>query len=92
MNFGFEIKQANTFFSRLKGLMFKRKKIDYGLLLENTNGVHTCFMFQSIDIFLLDKDFNVLYRFENVKPWRIIWPKKGVRHILELPINSAKKN
>ena len=75
--------------SRLKGLMFKKKKIDYGLLLRNTNGIHTFFMFQSIDVVLFDKDFNVVRIYECVKPWRVILPKKNVKHTLELPNNSA---
>lgn len=66
--------------------MFKKKKIDYGLLLRNTNGIHTCFMFQCIDVVLFDKNFNVLFVFCDVKPWRVILPKKGVMYTLELPL------
>lgn len=79
------IKEANTFFKKFWGFMFKKKKIDYGLLFKNTNGIHTFFMFQSIDVVLLDKDFNKIYVYESVKPWRVILPKNGVKHTLELP-------
>lgn len=77
--------EANTFKQKLIGLMFKKKKIDYSLLLNNTNGIHTFFMFQSIDVALLDKDYNVVKMIKNVKPWRVILPKKNVKHTLELP-------
>lgn len=89
--FNIKIEEANSFMSRLKGLMFKKKKIDYGLLLRNTNGIHTFFMFQSIDVVLLDKDFNVIYSISDVKPWRVILPKKHVKHTLELPSGTISK-
>ena len=79
-----KIKEANTYLKKLIGLMFK-KNIDYGLLFYNTNGIHTFFMFQSIDVALLDKDYNIVKMFKNVKPWRVILPKKNVNHTLELP-------
>lgn len=82
------IVEANTFKQKLLGLMFKKEKINYGLLLKNTNGIHTFFMFQNIDVVLLDKDFKVISKIKNVKPWRVILPKKNVKHTLELPSES----
>lgn len=79
---------ASTFKQKLLGLMFRKEKINYGLLLKNTNGIHTFFMFQNIDVVLLDKDFRVIDVIRNVKPWRIILPKKNVKHTLELPSGS----
>lgn len=90
--FNIKIKEANSFISRFKGLMFKRDKIDYGLLFKNTNGIHTFFMFQSIDVILFDKDFNMLFSYSDVKPWKIILPKKRVKHTLELPSGTINKN
>lgn len=89
-NVNLEIKEANTFFKKFIGLMFKRKKIDYLLLFKNTNGIHTFFMFQSIDVILFDKDFNVVRVYEEVKPWKIILPKRGVKHTLECPLGFLK--
>ena len=63
--------------------MFK-KNIDNGLLLLDTNGIHTFFMFRNIDVFLLDKDFNIIKAYYNVKPFRVILPFKGVSHTLEI--------
>lgn len=85
-----KIIEAETFFSKLMGLMFKRKKINYGLLLKNTNGIHTFFMFQNIDVILLNKDYKPIKLYENLKPWRIILPKKYVKHTLEVPSGYGK--
>lgn len=79
-----KIKEAKSFFSKFKGFMFK-KNIDYGLLFRNTNGIHTFFMLESIDVVLFDKDFKIIKVLENVKPWRVILPKRNVKHTLELP-------
>ena len=84
-NDNFKIKEANSFYNKFMGLMFK-KNINYGLLLKNTNGIHTFFMRENIDVILYDKDMNVVKEIKNVKPWRVILPKKGVKHTLEIPV------
>ena len=78
-----KIKECNTFFSRLKGMMFLKRKIDYGYLFKRCTSIHTFFMFQNIDVYMLDKDFNILYSYINLKPWRIILPKKHVYYVIE---------
>ena len=78
---------ANSFFTKLIGLMGK-KNFNYAFLLKNTNGIHTFFMSTNIDVVLLDKDYNVLFTYKNVSPWKIIFPKKNVKHTLELPPNT----
>ena len=70
------------------GFMFKRKAIDYGLLFDKCSSIHTFFMFQKIDVILLDKDNNIIKTYESLKPNRIILPKKGVKKVLELPLNT----
>ncbi len=81
---------CKSFFSRLKGFMFTKKEIKTGLLFEHCSSIHTFFMFQPIDVVLLDKDNNVVKCYEGLRPNRIILPKKSVKKVLELPINSAK--
>lgn len=83
-----EIKNCDTFFSKLIGFMFK-KNIDYGLRIR-CNGVHTFFMKECIDIVLTDKENNILHTYKNVKPGRIIMPKKNVYYTYELPKNTLK--
>ena len=86
-----KIIECNSFLSRLKGFMFKRNIIDYGLLFKNCNSIHTFFMFQPIDIIMTNDKNDILYTLENVKPYKLILPKKGVKYIYELPLGSIKK-
>lgn len=81
--------KCNTFFSRLKGFMFK-KNINYALVFEKCSSIHTFFMLENIDVIMTDKHYNILYIFKNVKPYKIILPKKHVYYTFELPINSLE--
>ena len=81
---------ADNYFKRLKGLMFK-KNIDYALLFKKCNGIHTFFMKEENDVILTDKNNNILYTYTNLKPWKIILPKKNVYNTYELPKGSITK-
>ncbi len=78
-----KIKEAKTFFQKLKGLMFK-KNFDY-ILKFKTNGIHTFFMKTKIDVVLTDKNGKILYIYKSLKPNRIILPKKHVAYTYEMP-------
>lgn len=81
----FNLIKANTFFKRLKGLMFK-KNITTGMFFPNCNSIHTFFMFDKIDIIMIDNCNKIVYLEKNVK--RKIIYKKEARHTIELPKNS----
>jgi len=81
--------EANTFYKKLMGFMFK-KNINYALLFRNCNGIHTFFMKEEIDVILTDKNNNILYLYPNLKKWKIILPKKNVYNTYELPKNTIK--
>lgn len=85
-NTNIEVKFCTNFFSRLKGFMFK-SNINYCLCFPKCNSIHTFFMFKPIDVIMTDKNYNILYIYKNVKPFRIILPKKNVYYTFELPIN-----
>ena len=87
---GIEIKYYDSFLSKFKGLMFK-KNFNYGIRLR-CNGIHTFFMRKAIDVILTDKDNNVLYVYESLKPYRIILPKKNVYYTYELPSEKIDLN
>ena len=78
-----KIKEAKTFFQKLRGLMFK-KNFNY-ILKFKTNGIHTFFMKTKIDVVLTDKVGNILYIYKSLKPNRIILPKKHVTYTYEMP-------
>ena len=78
--------ECRSFFSRLKGFMFKRN-IDYALLFNRCNSIHTFFMKENIDVIMCDKNNNIIYYFNNLSKNKIIWPKRKVHKTIELPVN-----
>ncbi len=92
------VKICNSFFLRLKGLMFTRKlEDDKALVLVSkkesliSNMIHTLFVFYPIDVVWLDKNFNVVDKRLNIRPFTIsIIPKKSAKYIIELKCDKAK--
>ncbi|MBO5652407.1 MAG: DUF192 domain-containing protein [Selenomonas sp.] len=65
-----QIKTADTFFTRFRGLMLrKRLPTGHGLLIAPCNSIHMCFMRFAIDAIFIDKDYRVLKVARNVRPW-----------------------
>ncbi|MEH7352855.1 DUF192 domain-containing protein [Neobacillus drentensis] len=88
----FQIKVANSFFARLKGLMFRKDPIkNEGLLIIPCNAVHMFFMKFPIDIVLLNKQNEVVKVYQNLKPWRMTKPEKNAYSTLELPAGSINQ-
>ena len=85
------IKICNKFYDRLLGLMMK-KNINYGLCFPKCNSIHTFFMLENIDVIMTDKNYNILYIYKNLKPNKIILPKKNVYYTFELPANKFDFN
>ena len=81
-----DIKLCNDFFSRLRGFMFV-KEINHALLFNNCNSIHTFFMRSNIDVIMCDKDNKILYYYNNLVKNKIIFPKKNVFKVIELPVN-----
>lgn len=79
-----EIKQMISFRDRLIGLMFKKEIEDKAIIFENCRSVHTCFMFQSIDIVALNRAFEITEIRRSVKPWQFIFFKSPSQHVLEM--------
>lgn len=88
----FTINYCNTFIKRLFGMSFKRKKQNTIYCFPNCNSIHTFFMFQNIDVIMTDKDGKILYTIENMKPNRIILPKKNVYYTYEFSRNEELYN
>lgn len=85
-----KVKECKTFKSKLKGLMFKKEKLDYGIVLYRCNSIHTFFMKQPIDICITDKNNKIIFLRENLKANKIIFPIKNGYFTYELPLNSVK--
>ncbi len=80
------MKICQSFKDRLIGNMFKNDIID--MCFPKCNSVHTFFTKKPIDIIMTDKDYNVLYVFKYIKPYRIILPKKGAYYTFEFKVNK----
>jgi len=69
------------------GLMFKIPKENTLYVLDigkrKKANIHTFFCLKNLDIFLLDEKLNIVEFYKNVKPFRIIFPKKEFRYIVE---------
>ena len=81
-----EIIECKSFFSRLKGFMFK-DKIENALLFNRCNSIHTFFMRENIDVIMCNRDNLILYYFNDLPKNKIIMPKKNVYKTIELPVN-----
>ena len=79
-----ELIECKSFYSRLKGFMFK-KNINHALLFNRCNSIHTFFMKENIDVIMCDKDNTILFFYKDLPKNKIIWPKKGVRKVFETP-------
>lgn len=85
-----EIIIADTFYSRLIGLMGKKKlNINQGLLLKNTTLVHSCFMKIPISVVYLSNDYTVLF-IEKLNPWKLGKFIKNTKCILELHVDKGR--
>ena len=85
-----DIEIADNVFSRGLGLIGRGSWKSKGMLLKNTNAIHTVFVRFPIDVVFLDKHFKILRVAENLQPFRfspIIWKAK---HVLELPTGTIK--
>ena len=84
---------ADTFFGRLKGLMFRRNlDIGEGLMLSPCNMIHTFGMRFNLDIIFLSKDNVVLYIIENFPPGKSSPMIHKANRVIELPVGTLKKS
>jgi hypothetical protein len=78
------VEVADTFWSRFRGLQFRRPlPLEVGLLLTPCRSIHTHWMRFSIDVAMLDGDGTVLAIASDVRPWRMLKSPAGTRSILE---------
>lgn len=84
-----ESKIADTFFSRLRGTMFK-KELERGLILKlpstrsrSGSAIHMFFVRFPLDIIFADSDKKVVDVI-SIDPWKTYTPKKPARYIIEM--------
>lgn len=77
---------ANTFWTRLRGLMLRRGlAAGDALWIRPCNGVHTFWMRFAIDVVFLDREMRIIKLVENMRPFRVTTPKRDARSVIELP-------
>lgn len=88
----YPIEVADTFFSRVKGLMFKKTPLhEEGLWIIPCNSIHMCFMYFSIDAVFLDKDGTIVKLVTDLKPWRFVKPVANAHSVIELPAGTCQQ-
>ncbi|WP_042460932.1 DUF192 domain-containing protein [Neobacillus dielmonensis] len=88
----YEIKSADSFFSRLKGLMLRKEPImNEGLWIVPCNAVHMFFMKFPIDVVLLNEQKEVVGLYADLQPWKITKPLKTAYSTLELPAGTINR-
>src|SRR5438270_13801331 len=85
----FRVRVADSFSSRLVGLLGKRSlKPDGGVWIVPANSIHTVGMLFSFDLVMVDKYLRVVNVKEMVRPFRIVLPKLRAESVIELPAHT----
>jgi uncharacterized membrane protein (UPF0127 family) len=89
----FQVKVADSVFSRMVGLLGKRKLApESGVWIVPCNFIHTIGMLFSIDVVLLDKDFKVVGLHELVRPFSFTRPNFRAESVIELAPHTIFKS
>jgi len=88
---------ADTFFSRLRGTMFK-KVLERGLILTLPNtrsrsgsAIHMFFVRFPLDIIFADSDKKVV-DVVSIDPWKTYTPKKPAKYVIEMGEGTIKSS
>jgi uncharacterized membrane protein (UPF0127 family) len=80
---------ADTTFSRLKGLIGKLKlRLDEGLWVVPSSGIHTMGVMFPLDLVYLDEDLRVIHVIESCPTFRISPLRTQAASVLELPTHT----
>ena len=79
----FEANVADSFLTKLTGIMFKRNFPYRALLFRDCFWIHSFFCLVNFHIVFLDKNFNVIRTFYNVSPNKILPPVFNSKYVIE---------
>jgi|LSQX01.1.fsa_nt_gb uncharacterized membrane protein (UPF0127 family) len=82
---------ADSFFTRLRGLIGHELAEDEGLLLISCNQIHSMFMSYPIDVLYLSEKRQVIRIARGMRPWSFGPRIKNCRFILEMKSGSAER-
>lgn len=90
---GTDIEVADTFATRLVGLLGRRElPPGGGLLIRPSSGVHTFAMRFPIDVVTLDRRQQIFSLQPHLQPWRISRLNLKIRSVLELPPGTIERS
>lgn len=78
-----KVEIADTFFKRFKGLMFKTKAPDHGLLIKPCNSIHTFNVRFPIDVVFIDQQNKVVAIVKGLDSGKIVTPIKDALYVVE---------
>lgn len=85
------VEEARTFTKRGIGLLGRKGlATDQTLWIDSCNSIHTWFMKFAIDVIFVDDKLTVKAIYENVTPWRLIWPVWSARSVFEMSSGGIK--
>ena len=88
-----ELRMADNFFTRAKGLLGTRELPEgRGLLIRPCNSVHMLGMSYAIDVVFLSKAMEIVRVIPELKPWRLSPVVKGAYQVLELPEGTISRH
>ena len=80
---------ADTHFARLKGLIGRlRLRLDEGLWVVPSSGVHSIGVMFPLDLVYLDEQYNVVHLIEHFPPFRVAPFKSQAASVLQLPTHT----
>jgi uncharacterized membrane protein (UPF0127 family) len=85
---------ARSLWRQTVGLIGRRElDPDEGLWLEPCNSIHTFGMRFAIDVLFLDRSGVLLHMVSDLRPWRVSWPVRRARSVVEIPSGAiASRN
>lgn len=89
---GIQVKRADTFWSRLVGLLNRSTlALDEGLLLDPCASIHTFGMRFSIDVIFLDRAGRVTGYADDVRANRVRLAPRGTCQVLEIAVGNRSR-
>ena len=87
---GENIEMANSFYTRLRGLMFAKGFGDRdGIWFQPSNSIHSFFVKIKFDVIFINSDNQVVKVYRNFKPWRLTPIIFRSSRVLELPAGTV---
>jgi uncharacterized protein len=83
---------ARSFLARGRGLMFTGALPEgEGLVIEPCSSIHMFFMRYPLDVIFLNREGEVLFMYNGIKPWRVGRHVRGARTAVELPAGTISR-